>query len=113
MNLTSTIIRQVVAVETNAAQCLASLISFAESLNRAHKHFWDKPDDELQPFLQAFLDNGKLQSIFVDHEFYAASTNQMLTRYGANPICVTGVRRPFTVDDGTIVLAPIPEPSES
>lgn len=112
MNLTTTTQKQVHAIEIHGGTCLASLISFAECLNRAHKDFWAKPDSELQPFLQALLDDGKLQELFDDHEFYAASANAMLERYDSPAICNTGVLRQFSIEDGTVVLAPIalPEP---
>jgi hypothetical protein len=110
MNLTTTTTRQIVAVEQHGDTCLASLISFAECLNRAHRDFWAKPDDELQSFLQALLEAGQLQELFDDHEAYAQATNAMLTRYGSAPICVTGGLRAFTVEDGVVVLTPIPEP---
>jgi hypothetical protein len=110
MNLTTTITRQIVAVEQHGDTCLSSLISFAECLNRAHRDFWAKPDAELQAFLQALLEAGQLQELFDDHEAYAASTNAMLTRYGSAPICATGATRAFTIEDGNVVLTPIPEP---
>jgi hypothetical protein len=110
MNLTTTTTRQIVAVEQHGDTCLASLKSFAECLNRAHRDFWAKPDDELQSFLQALLEAGQLQDLFQDHEAYAASTNAMLTRYGSAPICATGALRAFTIEDGVVVLTPIPEP---
>ena len=110
MNLTTTTTRQIVAVEQHGDTCLASLISFAECLNRAHQDFWAKPDNELQAFLQALLEAGQLQDLFQDHEFYAASTNAMLTRYGSAPICATGALRAFTIEDGVVVLTPIPLP---
>jgi hypothetical protein len=110
MNLTTTTTRQIVAVEAHGETCLASLKSFAECLNRAHRDFWSKPDSELQPFLQALLDDGKLQELFDDHEFYAASTNAMLARYDSPAICNTGALRQFSIEDGVVVLTPIPEP---
>ena len=110
MNLTTTTQKQIHAVEQHGDTCLASLISFAECLNRAHRDFWAKPDDELQAFLQALLEAGQLQELFDDHEAYAASTNAMLTRYGSAPICATGALRAFTIKDGVVVLTPIPEP---
>ncbi len=112
MNLTTTTTRQIVAVEQHGDTCLASLKSFAECLNRAHRDFWAKPDDELQAFLQALLDDGKLQELFDDHEAYAAATNQMLTRYGSAPICASRALRAFTIENGTVVLTqiPLPEP---
>jgi hypothetical protein len=110
MNLTTTTTRQIVAVEQHGDTCLASLISFAECLNRAHRDFWAKPDEELQAFLQALLEAGQLQDLFQDHEAYASSTNAMLTRYGSAPICATGALRAFTIEDGVVVLTPIPEP---
>jgi len=110
MNLTTTTQKQIHAVEQHGDTCLASLISFAECLNRAHRDFWAKPDDELQAFLQALLEAGQLQELFDDHEAYAASTNAMLTRYGSAPICATGALRAFTIEDGVVVLTPIPLP---
>jgi hypothetical protein len=111
MNLTTTTTRQIVAVEAHGDTCLASLISFAECLNRAHRDFWAKPDAELQAFLQALLEAGQLQDLFQDHEDYAAATNQMLARYNSAPICKTGALRAFTIEDGIIVLTPIPLPA--
>jgi hypothetical protein len=118
MNLTTQTQRQLAAVEAQGDTCLRSLISFAECLNRAHFDFWNKPDDELQPFLQALLDDGNLQTLFADHEYYATTTNAILTRYGSAPICNTGALREFTIVDGMIVLSqpvvvepePTPEP---
>jgi hypothetical protein len=110
MNLTTTTTRQIVAVEQHGETCLASLKSFAECLNRAHRDFWSKPDSELQPFLQALLDDGKLQELFDDHEFYAASTNAMLERYDSPAICNTGALRAFSIEKGKVVMTPAPEP---
>jgi hypothetical protein len=109
MNLTTTTTRQIVAVEQHGDTCLSSLISFAECLNRAHRDFWAKPDEDLQAFLQALLEAGQLQELFDDHEAYASSTNAMLTRYNSAPICKTGALRQFTIENGAIVLTPIPE----
>ena len=118
MNLTTKTQKQLAAVEAHGDTCLFSLISFAECLNRAHKDFWTKPDDELQTFLQALLDDGNLETLFNDHEYYASSTNAMLQRYGYSPICTKGVLKPFTIEDGIIVITqpvvvepePTPEP---
>ena len=106
MNLTTQTQRQLAAVEAQGDTCLRSLISFAECLNRAHFDFWNKPDDELQPFLQALLDDGNLETLFADHEYYATTTNAILTRYGSTPICNTGALRAFTIEDGVIVITP-------
>jgi hypothetical protein len=110
MNLTTTTQKQIHAVEQHGDTCLASLISFAECLNRAHRDFWAKPDDELQAFLQALLEAGQLQELFDDHEAYAASTNAMLARYGSTPICATGALRQFTIENSVVVLTPLPLP---
>jgi hypothetical protein len=110
MNLTTTTQKQIHAVEAHGDTCLSSLISFAECLNRAHRDFWAKPDEELQTFLQALLEAGQLQELFDDHEAYAQATNAMLTRYGSAPICATGATRAFIIEDGVVVLTPIPEP---
>jgi hypothetical protein len=106
MNLTTKTQRQLAAVEAQGDTCIRSLISFAECLNRAHFDFWNKPDDELQPFLQALLDDGNLETLFADHEYYATTTNAILTRYGSAPICNTGALRAFTIEDGIIVITP-------
>lgn len=111
MNLTTQTQRQLAAVEAHGDTCLRSLISFAECLNRAHADFWNKSDDELQKFLQALLDDGNLATLFADHEFYATTTNAILQRYGAAPICNTGALKAFTIEDGVIVITqPIIEP---
>ena len=118
MNLTTKTQKQLAAVEAHGDTCLRSLISFAECLNRAHADFWNKPDDELQKFLQALLDDGNLGVLFADHEFYATSTNAILQRYKAAPICRTGALKAFTIEDGVIVITqpvvvepePTPEP---
>lgn len=111
MNLiNNTIQKQIHAIEVNGDTCLASLKSFAECLNYAYRSFWEKTDDELQPFLQNLLDSGQLQSIFDDHEFYANTVNALLLRYGSTPICATGKLREFTVEEGIVNLTPILEP---
>ena len=111
MNLTTKTQKQLASVEAHGNTCLFSLISFAECLNRAHKDFWNKPDDELQTFLQALLDDGNLETLFTDHEFYANTTNSMLQRYGFNAICTKGILKPFTIENGVIVITqPIIEP---
>jgi hypothetical protein len=99
MNLTTKTQKQLASVEAHGDTCLRSLISFAECLNRAHKDFWNKPDDELQTFLQALLDDGNLETLFTDHEFYATTTNSMLQRYGFNPICTKGILKPFKIEN--------------
>jgi len=110
MTLTTTIQRQIHSVEQHGNFCLASIVSFAECLNRAHRDFWNKSDEELQPFLQALLNAGQLETLFADHEFYATSTNAMLVRYGSAPICNTGILRAFSVADGQIILTQLEEP---
>jgi hypothetical protein len=110
MNLTTKTQKQLASVEAHGDTCLRSLISFAECLNRAHADFWNKPDDELQTFLQALLDDGNLGDLFADHEFYANTTNGILQRYGAAAICKTGALRAFTIEDGVIVLTMPEEP---
>jgi len=106
MNLTTKTQKQLAAVEAHGDTCLRSLISFAECLNRAHADFWNKPDDELQKFLQALLDDGNLGVLFADHEYYALSTNAILQRYKAAPICRTGVLKAFTIEDGVVIVTP-------
>jgi hypothetical protein len=115
MNLTTQIQRQLAAVEAQGTTCLRSLISFAECLNRTHFDFWNKPDDELQRFLQALLDDGNLETLFADHQYYATSTNNILTRYGSSPICNTGTLKKFTIEDGVIVITPpvVASPNEN
>jgi len=110
MNLTTTLQRQVHAIEQHGQSCLATLSGFAEYLNRAHRDFWSKSDEELQPFLQALLDAGQLETLFAHHEFYATSTNAMLACYGSAPICNTGILRAFSVSDGQIILTQLEEP---
>jgi hypothetical protein len=118
MNLTTQTQRQLAAVEAHGNTCLRSLISFAECLNRAHADFWNKPDDELQEFLQALLDSGNMATLFADHEFYANTTNYILQRYGSTPVCQTGALKAFTIENGVIVITqpvviepePTPEP---
>ncbi len=64
------------------------------------------------------LDDGNLETLFNDHEYYASTTNAMLQRYGHSPICTKGVLKPFTIEDGVIVITqhvvvepePTPEP---
>jgi hypothetical protein len=104
MNLTTQTQRQLAAVEAHGDTCLRSLISFAECLNRAHADFWNKPDDELQEFLQVLLESGNMATLFADHEFYANTTNYILQRYGSAPICNTGALKAFTIEDGVIVI---------
>ena len=104
MNLTTQTQRQLAAVEAHGDTCLRSLISFSECLNRAHKDFWAKSDDELQAFLQALLDSGNLTTLFQDHEFYANTTNSILQRYGASPVCTTGALKEFTIQNGVVVI---------
>ena len=115
MNLTTKTQKQLAAVEAHGDTCLRSLISFAECLNRAHKDFWAKPDDELQEFLQVLLESGNMATLFADHEFYANTTNYILQRYGSAPICNTGALKAFTIEDGVIVIAKpvVIEPSEA
>ena len=104
MNLTSKTQKQLAAVEAHGDTCVRSLISFAECLNRAHADFWSKPDDELQEFLQALLDDGNLATLFQDHEFYANTTNYILQRYGVSSVCKTGALKAFTIEDGVVVI---------
>jgi hypothetical protein len=115
MNLTSKTQKQLAAVEAHGDTCVRSLISFAECLNRAHADFWSKPDDELQEFLQALLDDGNLAALFQDHEFYATTTNYILQRYGVSSVCKTGALKPFVIEDGVVVITqPVivePEPA--
>ena len=110
MNLTTQTQKQLAAVEAHGDTCLRSLISFAECLNRAYADFWNKSDEELQPFLQALLDDGNLGTLFADHEYYATMTNSVLQRYGSSPICKTGALRAFTIEDDVIVLTLPEEP---
>jgi hypothetical protein len=109
MNLTSKTQKQLAAVESQGDTCLASLSTFAKCLNRAHFDFWNKPDTELQEFLQALYDDGNMETLFADHEYYAETTNSMLARYGANSICNSGALRQFTIEDGVIVITPTEE----
>jgi len=115
MNLTTKTQKQLAAVEAHGDTCVRSLISFAECLNRAHADFWSKPDDELQEFLQALLDDGNLAALFQDHEFYATTTNYILQRYGVSSVCKTGALKPFVIEDGVVVITqPVivePEPT--
>jgi len=115
MNLTTKTQKQLAAVEAHGDTCVRSLISFAECLNRAHADFWSKPDDELQEFLQALLDDGNLAALFQDHEFYATTTNYILQRYGVSSVCKTGALKPFVIEDGVVVITqPVivePEPA--
>ena len=115
MNLTSKTQKQLAAVEAHGDTCVRSLISFAECLKRAHADFWSKPDDELQEFLQALLDDGNLAALFQDHEFYATTTNYILQRYGVSSVCKTGALKPFVIEDGVVVITqPVivePEPA--
>lgn len=104
MNLTTKTQKQLAAVEAHGDTCVRSLVSFAECLNRAHADFWAKPDDELQEFLQALLDDNNLANLFEDHEFYATTTNNMLQRYGVTPVCKSGALKPFTIENGVIVI---------
>lgn len=104
MNLTTKTQKQLAAVEAHGDTCVRSLISFAECLNRAHADFWAKPDDELQEFLQALLDDNNLADLFEDHEFYATTTNNMLQRYGVTQVCKSGALKPFTIENGVIVI---------
>jgi hypothetical protein len=104
MNLTTKTQKQLAAVEAHGDTCLRSLISFAECLNRAHADFWNKPDDELQKFLQALLDDGNLTTLFEDHEYYATTTNSILQRYGVAPICNTGALKAFSIQDGIVTI---------
>jgi hypothetical protein len=112
MNLTTTTQKQIHQVEQHGDSCLASLISFAECLNRSYKDFWDKSDEDLQTFLQELFSAGKLIQIFEDHLFYATNTNEMLVRYGSSPICQVGIKRPFTVVDGVLNLVSETPPEE-
>jgi hypothetical protein len=114
MNLTTTTQKQIHQVEQHGDSCLASLISFAECLNRAHKDFWDKSDEDLQTFLQALYEQNSLFQVFEDHLFYTTKTNEMLVRYGYSPICNAGILKPFAVVDGVITfeipaVEPVPE----
>jgi hypothetical protein len=115
MNLTTKTQKQLAAVEAHGDTCVRSLISFAECLNRAHADFWSKPDNELQEFLQALLDDGNLATLFQDHEFYANTTNYILQRYGVSSVCKTGALKAFSIEDGVVVITqPIvvePEPT--
>ena len=115
MNLTTKTQKQLAAVEAHGDTCVRSLVSFAECLNRAHADFWSKPDDELQEFLQALLDDGNLAALFQDHEFYATTTNYILQRYGVSSVCKTGALKAFSIEDGVVVITqPIvvePEPT--
>jgi hypothetical protein len=111
MNLTTKTQKQLAAVEAHGDTCVRSLISFAECLNRAHADFWSKPDNELQEFLQALLDDGNLATLFEDHEYYATMTNSILQRYGVSPVCKTGALKAFSIDDGVVVITqPVVEP---
>jgi hypothetical protein len=111
MNLTTKTQKQLAAVEAHGDTCVRSLISFAECLNRAHADFWSKPDNELQEFLQALLDDGNLATLFQDHEYYATMTNSILQRYGVSPVCKTGALKAFSIDDGVVVITqPVVEP---
>jgi hypothetical protein len=104
MNLTSKTQKQLAAVEAHGDTCVRSLISFAECLNRAHADFWSKADDELREFLQALLDDGNLATLFEDHEYYATTTNNMLQRYGVTQVCKSGVLKPFTIENGVVII---------
>jgi len=111
MNLTTKTQKQLAAVEAHGDTCVRSLISFAECLNRAHADFWSKPDNELQEFLQALLDDDNLATLFEDHEYYATMTNSILQRYGVSPVCKTGALKAFSIDDGVVVITqPVVEP---
>jgi hypothetical protein len=104
MNLTTKTQKQLAAVEAHGDTCVRSLVSFAECLNRAHADFWSKPDNELQEFLQALLDDGNLATLFEDHEYYATTTNSILQRYGVSPVCKTGALKAFSIEDGVVVI---------
>ena len=104
MNLTTKTQKQLAAVEAHDTTCVRVLITLAECLNRAHADFWAKSDDELQDFLQALLDDNNLVNLFEDHEFYATTTNNMLQRYGVASVCKTGVLKPFTIENGLVVI---------
>ena len=83
----------------------------ANSINKSFNAFWSLPDDRLQTLLQDLVDRDMLTGIFASHELAATSINAILADIGyEGSLCKTVPTREFSIEDGKVVVVPLPEP---
>ena len=93
-----------------SAETFANAINAAiYTLNESYKTLWDLPDNELEQVLNALSQNGKLQTLFEDHNFAANSLNLIAQKIGGLPsIAVNSLGRELQIDNnGIITVTPL------
>jgi hypothetical protein len=105
-------------VEKDIENITAASDTFANALNAAiftlnlcYDALWKLPDDRLRDALQKLLDDGKLQSLFEDHNFSATSLNAIKQKGEySGYTAYDAIGREFTIDaNGVVTVTPIPE----
>jgi hypothetical protein len=92
-----------------SAETFANAINAAiYTLNESYKTLWDLPNNELEQILNILSQNGKLQTLFEDHNFAANSLNLIAEKIGG--IYETAINFPkkqLHIDDsGYITVIP-------
>jgi hypothetical protein len=90
-----------------SAETFANAINTAiVTLNLSYSKLWDLPNDQLENVLNALAQNGKLQSLFEDHNFAANALNSIAEKIGDIPnVAVNTLGRELSVNnDGNISI---------
>lgn len=88
-----------------SAQTFANAINAAiYTLNASYKTLWDLPDNELEQVLNALSQNGKLQTLFEDHNFAANSLNSIAEKIGGiSSIAINSLGRELQIDNNGVI----------
>ena len=92
-----------------SAETFANAVNTAiVTLNLSYNKLWDLPDDQLESVLNALAQNGKLQTLFEDHNFAANALNSIAQKTGnASNIANNYLGRELSIgNDGYITVIP-------
>ena len=83
-----------------SAETFANAVNTAiVTLNLSYNKLWDLPDDQLESVLNALAQNGKLQSLFEDHNFAANALNSIAQKTGnVSNIAINYLGRELNID---------------
>jgi hypothetical protein len=87
-------------IERSAETFANAINSAIYTLNLSYKTLWDLPDDELEQVLNTLSQNGKLQTLFEDHNFAANSLNSIANKIGnTSSTAINSLGKEIQVDE--------------
>ena len=102
------------AIEKSAETFANAINAAIYTLNESYKTLWNLPDNELEQVLNTLSQNGKLQTLFEDHNFAANSLNSITEKIGDTSfIAINSLGRELQIDEnGVISIIPLAQNNE-